>query len=113
MIKETALNSRLKIVALIALIATLCSGAAWAYQFDFGALRTDNFYEDKLSFGLQNSLNQTRAKFQIPKAYGKLVTVTQVNKQTMLWFEAADGAIRNVVMDANQPLIVERKGELN
>lgn len=100
-------------VALIALIASLCSGVAWAYQFDFGALRTDNFYEDKVSFGLQNSLNQTRAKFQIPKAYGKLVTVTQANKQTTLWFEAADGAIRNVVMDANQPLIVERKGELN
>lgn len=107
------MNSRLKIVALIALIASLCSGVAWAYQFDFGALRTDNFYEDKVSFGLQNSLNQTRAKFQIPKAYGKLVAVTQANKQTTLWFEAADGAIRNVVMDANQPLIVERKGELN
>ena len=107
------MNSRLKMVALIALIASLCSGVAWAYQFDFGALRTDNFYEDKVSFGLQNSLNQTRAKFQIPKAYGKLVTVTQANKQTTLWFEAADGAIRNVVMDANQPLIVERKGELN
>lgn len=107
------MNSHLKIVALIALTASLCSGVAWAYQFDFGALRTDNFYEDKVSFGLQNSLNQTRAKFQIPKAYGKLVAVTQANKQTILWFEAADGAIRNVVMDANQPLIVERKGELN
>ena len=107
------MNSHLKIVALIALTASLCSGVAWAYQFDFGALRTDNFYEDKVSFGLQNSLNQTRAKFQIPKAYGKLVAVTQANKQTTLWFEAADGAIRNVVMDANQPLIVERKGELN
>lgn len=107
------MNLRLKIMVFTAAAAVLSSGAVWAYQFDFGALRTDNFYEDRVSFGLQNSLNQTRAKFQIPKAYGKLVTVTQANKQTTLWFESADGAIRNVTLDANQAIIVERKGELN
>lgn len=106
------LKPRIKAIVITATIATLFSGVVWAYQFDFGALRTDNFYEDKLSFGLQNGLNQTRAKFQIPRAYGKLITVTQANKQTTLWFEAADGAIRNVNLDANNPLIVERKGEL-
>lgn len=100
-------------MALTATVTILFSGLAWAYQFDFGALRTDQFYEDNISFGLQNSLNQTRAKFQVPKAYGKLVTVTQANKQTTLWFEAADGAIRNVTLDANQAIMVERKGELN
>jgi hypothetical protein len=101
-----------KLIVIFSVFTALFSGVVWAYQFDFGALRTDNFYEDKLSFGLQNSLNQTRAKFQIPRAYGKLVTVTQANKQTTLWFEAADGSIRNVNLDANNPLIVERKGEL-
>ena len=96
----------------LAAIASIGSGAVWAYQFDYGALRTDQFYEDKLSFGLQNSLNQTRAKFQVPKAYGKLVTVTQLNKQSVLWFEASDGSIRNVTLNANNAVIVERQGEI-
>lgn len=100
------------IVLFLAAIAFIGSGAVWAYQFDYGALRTDQFYEDRLSFGLQNSLNQTRAKFQVPKAYGKLVTVTQLNKQSVLWFEAPDGSIRNVTLNANNPIIVERQGEL-
>ena len=107
------MKPRINVIMILTALTTLFSGVVWAYQFDFGALRTDNFYEDKLSFGLQNSINQTRAKFQIPRAYGKLVTVTQANKQTTLWFEAADGSIRNVNLDANSPLIVERKGELN
>ncbi len=106
------MKPRTKGMAVFAAAIALFSGVVWAYQFDFGALRTDNFYEDKLSFGLQNGLNQTRAKYQIPKGYGKLVTVTQANKQTTLWFEAADGSIRNVNLDGNNPLIVERKGEL-
>lgn len=97
---------------IVSLIASIGSGAVWAYQFDYGALRTDQFYEDRLSFGLQNSLNQTRAKFQVPKAYGKLVAVTQLNKQSVLWFEASDGSIRNVTLNANNPVIVERQGEL-
>ena len=96
----------------LAVITLIGSGAVWAYQFDDGALRTDQFYEDRLSFGLQNSLNQTRAKFQVPKAYGKLVAVTQLNKQSVLWFEASDGSIRNVTLNANNPVIVERQGEL-
>ena len=100
------------IVLFLAAIAFICSGVVWAYQFDYGALRTDQFYEDRLSFGLQNSLNQTRAKFQMPKAYGKLVTVTQLNKQSVLWFEAPDGSIRNITLNANNPIIVERQGEL-
>ncbi len=100
------------ILLFLATITFIGSGVVWAYQFDYGALRTDQFYEDRLSFGLQNSLNQTRAKFQVPKAYGKLVAVTQLNKQSVLWFEASDGSIRNVTLNANNPVIVERQGEL-
>lgn len=100
------------ILLFLAVIASIGSGAVWAYQFDYGALRTDQFYEDRLSFGLQNSLNQTRAKFQMPKAYGKFVTVTQLNKHSVLWFEAPDGSIRNITLNANNPIIVERQGEL-
>lgn len=107
------MKPRTRIILLsLAVIASIGSGVAWAYQFDYGALRTDQFYEDRLSFGLQNSLNQTRAKFQVPKAYGKLVAVTQLNKQSVLWFEASDGSIRNVTLNANNPVIVERQGDL-
>lgn len=104
-------KTRILILSL-AVIASIGSGVAWAYQFDDGALRTDQFFEDRLSFGLQNTLNQTRAKFQVPKAYGKLVAVTQLNKQSVLWFEAADGSIRNVTLNANNAVIVERQGDL-
>jgi len=50
---------------------------------------------------------------EIPKAYGRLVTITPSNNVAILWFESTDGIIRNVNLDAAIPLAIGRSGELN
>lgn len=89
------------------------TGAAFAYQFNFGALVQDNFYEDQIAFDAQKRFNLTRNQLEIPKAYGRLVSITSDKKISTLWFESSDGVIRNVNVQSASPIIINRKGELN
>lgn len=98
---------------LIALVLSVgCVGAAFAYQFDFGALKTEQFYQDEVSFGLPRNFNLARSPLHIPKQYGRLMTITASSRYATLWFESADGVIRNINVDANTPLLISRQGEL-
>lgn len=86
--------------------------AALAYQFDFGALKTEQFYQDEVSFGLPRNFNLARSPLHIPKQYGRLMTITASSRYATLWFETADGVIRNVNVDMSTPLLISRQGEL-
>ena len=103
----------LKVSTLVVALYFLLTGLAFAYRFTFGALRTEAFYEEKVSFGSERRFNLTRNQIQIPEAYGRLVTITASNKAVILWFESNDGFIRNVNVDAADPVIIDRKGELD
>lgn len=99
-------------VAVIASCALL-TGLAYAYQFNAGALTTDTQAEDRLSFGGAAQFTLNRDQIQIPRGYGRLVAITPSGKTAVLWFESETGVIRNVVVNAATPLLIDRKGALN
>jgi hypothetical protein len=107
------MKTGLRISVLVIVLCGLLNGLAFAFQFDFGALRGDVAHEDKLSFGPHRRFNLMRNQVEIPKAYGRLVTITASNNVAILWFESTDGIIRNVNLDAAIPLTIGRSGELN
>ncbi len=103
---------RFRVLTLVALSISL-TGLAFAYQINFGALMEDTVLEEKVSFGVMRSSTLSRRAIQIPKAYGRLITITTSITGTTLWFESQEGLIRNVSLDGAVPLVIERKGELN
>jgi len=106
---KTCVNVSTSVIAL----SVFLTGLAFAYQFDFGALKSDVAYEERASFAPDKRFNLTRNQLQIPKTHGRLVSITVSNGVGILWFESNDGSIRNVNLDAGIPVIIERKGELN
>ncbi|BCL75422.1 hypothetical protein JHS3_11580 [Jeongeupia sp. HS-3] len=95
-----------------ALLLCLISHSAHAYQFKSGALVDDSStHEDKVSFGPLNRFSQQRRAIQIPKAYGRLLSISTNNNATTMWFESTEGQIRNVIIDGSAPVIVIRTGD--
>jgi hypothetical protein len=107
------MKTHFKVSTSVLALSVLLTGLAFAYQFNSGALKTDVPYEDKVSFGPDMRFNFARNQLQVPKAYGRLVSITAASGVAILWFESNDGSIRNVYVDAGVPVIVDRKGELN
>ena len=107
------MKTHFKVSTSVIALSVFLTGVAFAYQFNSGALRTDVPYEDKVSFGPDIRFNLARNQLQIPKAYGRLVSITVSSGVAILWFESNDGSIRNVYLDAGVPVIIDRKGELN
>ena len=107
------MKTHFKVFAFMIALSVFLTGVAFAYQFNSGALRTDVAHEDKVSFGTDIRFNLARIQLQVPKAYGRLVSIAASSGVTILWFESKDGSIRNVYVDAGVPVIIDRKGELN
>jgi len=104
------MKTRFSILASAIALSIFLTGLAFAYQFNFGALREDTAYEDKVSFGTGRHFTLSRQAIQIPRTYGRLVTITASTSGTTLWFESQDGLIRNVNLEAAVPLVIERRG---
>ncbi|GHD59271.1 hypothetical protein [Jeongeupia chitinilytica] len=95
-----------------ALLLSLLASPAHAYQFRSGALVDESSsYEDRVSFGPINRFSQQRRAIQIPKAYGRLLSISTENSSTTMWFESIEGQIRNVIIDGSTPVIVIRTGD--
>ena len=107
------MRTRTKIVALGITISSFLGGLVCAYQINFGSLVETDAHEEKLSFGGSKRSTLLRHEIQIPKAYGRLITITGLDERTVLWFESDNGVIRNVELDGAVPVIVKRMGELN
>jgi hypothetical protein len=61
--------------------------------------------EDSLDF------SQYRSVAFVPPEYGKLITVTGGPGDTLLWYEDAEGVIRNIPVDAQRLLSIRREGK--
>ena len=107
------MKTRSGILTSAIVLSVLVPGLAFAYHFNFGALVEDTVIEDNVSFGTERRFTFSRRPIKIPKAYGRLITITASNTGTILWFESQDGLIRNVNLEGAVPLVIERKGELN
>ena len=103
---------RNKVAALGVIASSFLGMSVLAYQFDSGALMDTSANEDKVSFGFGKTFSQTRLEVDVPSGYGHLVHMTDADGKTVLWFENADGALRNVPVNASIPLIIRRKGDL-
>ncbi len=97
----------------LALALSLSVPSLPAAQFSDGALVDSSAHEETLSFDGGQRLTQRRASVQVPAEYGRLVAVTPGAGGAVLWFEATDGAVRNVRLSADQPLIVRRRGQMS
>jgi hypothetical protein len=104
---------RFRVLTSVIALSICLTGLAFAYQINFGALMEDTVFEENVSFGAMRRSTLSRRPIQIPKAYGRLITITTSNTGTTLWFESQEGLIRNVNLDGAVPLVIERKGELN
>lgn len=96
-----------------ALAVTLFTMPAASAQFTDGALVDSSAHEETLSFDGGQRLTQRRASVQVPAEYGRLVAVTPGAGGAALWFEATDGSVRNVRVSADQPLIIQRRGQMS
>jgi len=99
-------------LVIVAFCCSLLVVIAYAAQFDFGVLATGTAHQDSVSFGRGKNFTQLRTEIQIPQAYGRLVSVTSYGKETVLWFEADNGTIRNVNLEGAAPVILKREGSL-
>ena len=106
------MRSRMGIVAFGITTSIFLGGLVFAYQFNFGSLVETASHQDNVSFGSGRQSTFLRREVQIPKAYGRLVTITGHDERTMLWFESDNGLIRNVELDGADPVIIQRMGEL-
>jgi hypothetical protein len=97
--------------AVAALIVAGLSAGAMA----FGVYISSIDKEETVSFidgSNTRRLTHYRKQVQIPKAYGRLITITPAGAGAALWFESETGQVRNVVVPDGSPLLIERKGEL-
>ncbi|MBI3291768.1 MAG: hypothetical protein HYZ73_03015 [Elusimicrobia bacterium] len=84
---------------------------AHAAGFQWGAFFPSLAYEEKVTFedgGRETRFILPRQSVHIPRAYGRLVTVTGAST---LWFESEDGTIRNVIVTGGL-VAIQRKGDL-
>jgi len=85
---------------------------------DGGANVTTEYVDEELNFGAFGSTKasqslQTRQIVQVPKDYGQLVTILSSENGPILWYQAADGTIRNVLVRTwNEPILIRREGLL-
>jgi hypothetical protein len=108
----------------VAGLSVLLTGLAFGYQstLNFGALTTDRAYEERVSFGgpvgsgnPSGPFSQVRSEVLVPVDYGRLIAVTPLagTGSAVFWYESQDGAVRNVMMNAANPVVIYRKGSLN
>jgi len=107
------MKSCVKLLVSAIALSALLTGLAFAYQFNFGALLTDTSIEEKIAFGSEGRFSLRRNSIQIPRDYGRLITIIPSGAGTVFWFESEDGTFRNVVVNAATPVVIERKGSVN
>lgn len=99
----------------IRIVVVALAACAWAetpnVSIEGGAARDRVFREERIDAGQSASLGYHRQVILVPPEYGKLVAVTQ-GRKSVLWYEAEDGTLRNVLVDGDQLLAVRRSGRL-
>lgn len=61
--------------------------------------------DDSLDF------SQYRSVAFVPPEYGKLLTITGGPGETLLWYEDAEGVVRNIPVDSQRLLSIRREGK--
>src|SRR5262245_42008046 len=119
--EEEAMKKSVKLFAVVVGLSVLLTGlAAFGQTLNFGALTTGSSYVDRVVFegplGTGNpsgTFSQTRTEILVAVDYGRLIAITQSGEAAVFWYESQSGTVRNVVVNAFAPVIVNRKGNMN
>ncbi|HNC73596.1 MAG TPA: hypothetical protein PK362_01745 [Elusimicrobiota bacterium] len=90
----------------------LATGASLR-SFRNGVYYTPDTVEEKLEFnesGDNSRFSHFRAAASIPKDYGRLAGVTSGESGATLWFEDAEGNLRNVFVEESRLIHIRRSG---
>ena len=98
--------------AVLGLGVGLATGASLR-SFRNGVYYTPDTVEEKLEFnesGDNSRFSHFRAAALIPKDYGRLAGVTSGESGATLWFEDAEGNLRNVFVEESRLMHIRRSG---
>ncbi|MBL0350702.1 MAG: hypothetical protein IPP68_10085 [Elusimicrobia bacterium] len=100
------------VAAVLGLGVGLAAGASLR-SFRNGVYYYPDTVEEKVEFneaGDNSHFSHYRTAASIPKDYGRLVGVTSGDAGSALWFEDADGNLRNVFVEDSRLIHIRRSG---
>ena len=95
--------------------ATIAAGASVMTSngtFENGTYRERTSAQERYDFGFGSNYGLYRQSVLVPAEYGRLVNITQGASGTILWYEADDKTVRNIVVNGDQMVVIRRSGKL-